>query len=176
MRVPAAVGRALRVSAATAAGPKLLAAPATLATAAPALPAAVVRSVPRIRAEAVLLAAVRVTGRALAVALAVPGAVDRAPAVVTRAMLVRWRSARSKLPLPVTLAVDTDARLARLDGLEPDTVALDRAARLERSELDVTLGFCGATIQPSVKVATVTLKPVPAPMVPACAVRVSPTA
>ena len=67
----------------------------------------------------------------------------------------------------VTLAVDTADRLARLEGVLPDTVALERAARLERSALDVTLGFFGAMIQPVVIVATLMLKPVPAPRMPA---------
>jgi hypothetical protein len=86
------------------------------------------------------------------------------------------RAARlERSALEVTLAVDTADRLARLEGVLPDTLALDLAARLERSALDVTLDFFGATIQPTVMVATGMVKPVPAPRAPGWAVRTSPT-
>jgi len=60
------------------------------------------------------------------------------------------------------LAVETDDRLARLEGFAPETLAVDLAARFERSALDVTF-FAGAIIQPTAIEATGMLKPVPAP-------------
>jgi hypothetical protein len=62
----------------------------------------------------------------------------------------------------VTLAVEAADRLARLEGFAPETLALELAARFERSALDVTF-FTGAMIQPSTTVATLIVKPVPAP-------------
>ena len=85
---------------------------------------------------------------------------------LTRAVEPLDRSARSKFPAPDTFAVDTADLLARLEGVLPDTLALDLAARLERSALDVTLDFFGAMIQPTVMVATVIVKPLPAPRAP----------
>jgi hypothetical protein len=81
-----------------------------------------------------------------------------APLDVTRAVPL----GASPLLAEVTLAVDMDDLLARLEGFAPETLALDWAARFERSALDVTF-FAGATIQPTAMVATGILKPVPDP-------------
>ena len=124
--MPAAVGRALRVSVATAKGPTALRALVALTAVAMRDPAPVVTRV--------------------------APAPDLLPLKLTRAEDVPCRAERSKFPRPVTLAVETFWRFARLEGVFPDTVALDLAARLERSALEVTLAIgnsCNGDRKPS---------------------------